>query len=197
VTTLLAQRPPCGGRKLPRENGPGAVCLDGDYASGTHDGAVRTRPARTWRDQYRRRRHQWLLLRQLSPALSAAGFQEMRPVLALAFTSLDAITGINRADTASEMRCFDAPRTRRRRRSSVPGQGNPPWPRPPLRVAGMARLPAPSPARLDTIWPLYILESVPRRGTDSILTRTESCPCGALPRGNEKRAAPSQRNCKG
>ena len=36
-------------------------------------GAVRTRPARTWRDQYRRRRHQGLLLRQLSPALRPPG----------------------------------------------------------------------------------------------------------------------------
>ena len=34
--------------------------------------------------------------------LAAAGFQEMRPAFALVFASMgDAITGINRADTAS------------------------------------------------------------------------------------------------
>ena len=39
---------------------------------------------------------------RVSPSLAAAGFQEMRPALALDIASKgDAITGINRADTAS------------------------------------------------------------------------------------------------
>lgn len=42
---------------------------------------------------------------RVSPSLAAAGFQEMRPALTLAFASRgDAITGINRADTASVKR---------------------------------------------------------------------------------------------
>ena len=39
---------------------------------------------------------------RVSPSLAAAGFQEMRPALALDIASKgDAITGISRADTAS------------------------------------------------------------------------------------------------
>ena len=43
---------------------------------------------------------------RVSPSLAAAGFQEMRPALALDIASKgDAITGINRADSASVENC--------------------------------------------------------------------------------------------
>ena len=44
----------------------------------------------------------WLAGLRVSPGLAAAGFQEMRPALALDVASMgDGVTGINRADTAS------------------------------------------------------------------------------------------------
>jgi len=100
---ILAQRPPCGGPKLPRENGPGAVWLDGDSASGLHDNCSPDPSSENMARPLSASAPSVVTASRSISSLAAFGFQEMRPVLALAFASLDAMTGINRADTASEI----------------------------------------------------------------------------------------------
>ena len=120
------------------------------------------------------------------------------PGLTLAVASMgDAITGINRADTASEIRHGNIARTIGRRAGSVRRSETCSDRREPtLPDTGTARCPSPSAVHLRLVEP-SCAESAPRRGTDSALTRARIHPGSPLARGNKKRAVPSGLNCKG